>query len=129
MSSLFNGSLDVTAIIEMANKAHTAYSRSPKNQKIYAAITIWLNDEPDAKTGNILSIQLNSSKDGGPADLALNNGKKVYVGNAKYAKKQSPEPLQAGSNGLAINNDLYGTPPPVDNSGQWNTSSDTGLPF
>jgi hypothetical protein len=84
MSQVINASICVTELIELANKQHSAFSRSQKNQKVYCNVTIWVNDEPD-QYGNDASIQLNSSKDGAEKDKALlPPGKKnFYLGNGK----------------------------------------------
>ena len=59
-SELFYGSIDVTSLLDQANKKHSGFTKG-QNGKIYAAINIWLNSEPD-KFGNTISIQLQSIK-------------------------------------------------------------------
>ncbi len=78
---LMNGSICVTDLIDAYQKGHTAFSRSAKNQKVYANITEWVNQDAD-QFGNHASILLNSAKDKEPEDLAK-FGKKCYVGNLK----------------------------------------------
>ena len=62
MSKLFSGSICLTDIVENAKKAHSAFSKSQTNGKVYANILIWENDEAD-KYGNTHSLQLNSTKE------------------------------------------------------------------
>lgn len=91
---ILNASIDVTTLVEMLKKGHTACSRSDKNQHYYASVTIWVDPEkePDWKQ---VSIQLNSSKDGREKDKALNGGKDVYIGNGRVQKKKD-EPSKPG---------------------------------
>ncbi len=95
MSKRAIGSLCLTDLNAAAKRGHTAFSRSAKNGKIYANITMWCNDEPD-KNGNDFSIVLNSAKDKQEADMAANDGKKTYAGNLKWAQDQGePKPVTA----------------------------------
>lgn len=86
MSKLFTGSICLTDLLEQAKKAHSAFTRSQANQKVYANILIWENDEVD-KYGNTHSLQLNSAKDKKEAEG------KIYIGNAKPIEKKEPTPL------------------------------------
>lgn len=81
MSRLIVGSIEVTKLLEAMKKGHSAFKRA-KNDKdrIFAAITIWENDEPD-DNGNNFAIQLNSTKE------KRGEEKKVYIGNAKSLEK------------------------------------------
>ncbi len=75
MSQMFTGSICLTDLIEHAKHGHSAFTKA-QNKKVYVHILTWLNDEPD-KFGNIMSHQLNSTKD--KRDLEG----KVYIGNSK----------------------------------------------
>jgi hypothetical protein len=79
---LFYGSINLTDLIELAKKKHSAFTNGT-NGKIYAAINIWLNDEKD-KFGNIMSVQINPSKE--MKDLE----DRVYIGNLKQSEGPKP---------------------------------------
>jgi hypothetical protein len=79
---LFYGSINLTDLIELAKKKHSAFTKG-NNGKIYAAINIWLNDEKD-KFGNIMSVQINPSKE--MKDLE----DRVYIGNLKQSEGPKP---------------------------------------
>lgn len=74
-NQLFSGSICLTDLIEQAKKQHSAFSKA-NNGKIYANVTVWLNEQTD-QYGNQISIQLRSKK-----ELREKEGK-IYVGNAK----------------------------------------------
>jgi len=80
MSTLINGSLDLTIILEKAKAKHSAFSKSEKNGHIYFNITEWVNDEPN-DFGQHASFLLNSAKDKLESD-----GGKVYIGNGKKSE-------------------------------------------
>ncbi len=86
MSKLFTGSICLTDLLEQAKKAHSAFSRSQANNKVYANILLWENDEKD-KYDNTHSFQLNSHKD--KKDIEG----KIYIGNAKPIERKEPLPL------------------------------------
>jgi len=86
MSKLFTGSICLTDLLEQAKKAHSAFTRSQVNQKVYANILIWENDEVD-KYGNTHSLQLNSIKDKKEIEG------KIYIGNAKPIERKEPVPI------------------------------------
>ena len=88
MSKLFTGSICLTDLLEQAKKAHSAFSRSQANNKVYVNILVWENDEKD-KYDNTHSFQLNSHKDKKDAEG------KIYIGNAKPIEKKEPLPLTA----------------------------------
>jgi len=83
MSKLFTGSICLTDLLEQAKKAHSAFSRSQANNKVYVNILVWENDEKD-KYDNTHSFQLNSHKDKKEAEG------KIYIGNAKPIEKKEP---------------------------------------
>lgn len=89
MSQLFNGSICLSDLIANAKLPHSAFTKA-NNGKIYANISIWLNDEPD-KFGNVICLQLNSTK-----EMRETEGK-VYIGNAKKSENAAPEPLSQDS--------------------------------
>lgn len=78
MSQSFYGSICLTDLIEQAKKKHSAFTKAD-NGKIYANVTVWLNDELD-KFGNIMSAQLNPAKDRKEADG------RPYIGNFKQSQ-------------------------------------------
>ncbi len=97
-NELFYGSLCVTDLIEQANKKHSGFTKG-QNGKIYAAVNIWLNGEPD-KYGNTISVQLQSSKE--KRDIEG----KIYLGNAKKADN-TPKPIaDKDASSLSINTDI-----------------------
>lgn len=85
MSQLFTGSICLTDLIEKAKKQHSSFQKAGNN-KIYCNIKIWVNDEED-KFGNIVSLQLNSTK-----EMRESEGV-VYIGNAKKAEAKQPQPI------------------------------------
>jgi hypothetical protein len=83
MSQLFFGSICLTDLIEHAKAKHSAFTKG-QNGKVYASVNVWLNDEKD-KFGNIMSIQLNPTKELKDLD------KKPYIGNMKQS--DGPKPI------------------------------------
>ncbi len=81
MSERFYGSICVTDLIEMAKRKHSAFTKS-ESGKVYANVTVWLNEEQD-KYGNIMSVQLNPSKEKKDTD------ERMYIGNMKKAQPKS----------------------------------------
>jgi hypothetical protein len=79
---LFYGSVCLTDLIELAKKKHSAFTKG-NNGKIYASINVWLNDSVD-KYGNIMSVQINPSKE--MKDLE----DRVYIGNLKQSEGPKP---------------------------------------
>ena len=79
------GSICLSKLGDAYKAKHSAFSVSEKNGQIYANISVWLNDEPDAY-GNILSFQLNSAQ--GTTD------EKVYFGNAKLPEATTAKPAE-----------------------------------
>ena len=77
MSQSFYGSINLTLLIAEAKKKHSAFTKHD-NGNIYGNITVWLNDDVD-KFGNIMSMQLNPTKDRKEADG------KPYIGNCKIS--------------------------------------------
>lgn len=96
MSTRFYGSICVTDILAEANKKHSAFSKGD-NGKVYADVTIWLNDEKD-KFGNILTAQLNPKK-----DLREQDGQ-PYIGNFKEAERKPISSRDTGN--LSLSDDL-----------------------
>lgn len=93
------GSICLTDLNKAAKEAHSSFSRSQKNQKIYVNVKVWVNEEPDAH-GNHASIQLNPKQDA--------ETEKVYIGNLKYMEKKEPAPLKKEevSDDIPIDDDL-----------------------
>lgn len=98
MSQIINGSLCLTDLLSKAKEAHSAFTKA-SNGKIYANVTIWVNDEED-KFGNTVSVQLNSTQEKRESEG------KVYVGNGKPNKKKEPEAVKADD----LDTDLEGLP-------------------
>lgn len=96
MSQRFYGSICVTDIIENANKKHSSFSKAD-NGKIYADITIWLNDDVD-KFGNIMTAQLNPKK-----DLREQDGQ-PYIGNFRESERKAITSKDAS--GMSISSDI-----------------------
>jgi hypothetical protein len=88
---ILKGSICITDLLTYLKKGHSAFTKG-KNEKLYANIVLFLNDQPD-QYNNSLSMQLSSTQELKAKDLALNNGKPVYMGNAKYSKKDQPKPI------------------------------------
>jgi hypothetical protein len=88
MSTLFYGSINITDLMEQAKQKHTAFVKA-ENGKIYANISVWLNEEPD-KYDNVMSLKLSATKEGIEKDPAQG---KVYIGNCKLSDRQEPKPL------------------------------------
>jgi hypothetical protein len=76
MSEFLLGSICLTTLIEKAKSGHSAFSKSPKDGKIYFNYAEWINDEPN-EFGQHSSILLSSAKD------KKEQEGKVYVGNGK----------------------------------------------
>ena len=77
-NQLFFGSICLTDLIECAKQKHSAFTKG-QNGKIYASVNVWLNNERD-KYGNIMSIQLNPTKEMKDLD------KRLYIGNMKQSE-------------------------------------------
>jgi hypothetical protein len=82
---LMTGSICLSDLNEQAKKAHSAFSRSDKNQKIYVNVKVWINDEAD-NYGNHASVQLNPKK-----DMETEN---IYIGHLKNVERKEAEPLK-----------------------------------
>src|SRR5258708_6683380 len=91
MSQLFYGSICLTNLIENGKSKHSAFTKG-NNGKLYASVNVWLNDKED-KFGNIMSVQINPSKEmKGIED-------RIYIGNLK--KSDGPQPVSDNDlNGL-----------------------------
>ena len=77
----FYGSICLTDLIEFAKKKHSAFTKS-ENGKFYASVNVWLNEEVD-KYGNIMSMQLNPSKENKDTE------ERPYIGNMKKSQPKS----------------------------------------
>jgi len=96
----YYGSIDVTTLLAQAKLPHSAFVRAGKQNKIFAQVTVWVNEEPD-QYGNSCSIKLNS-KD---AEMAKAEGN-VYLGNLKKSEAKAPEPVESNAAELEIEDDL-----------------------
>lgn len=95
----YYGSIDVTTLLKQANLPHSAFVRAGKENKAFAQITAWVNEEPD-QYGNSVSIKL-QSKD---AETGKLEGS-IYLGNLKKSEAKAPTPLEA-NNDLGNGDDL-----------------------
>jgi hypothetical protein len=98
MSKLINASICFTELMDHAKKAHSAFSRSEKNQKAYVNVQIWINDEQD-KYGNDASLMLNSTKEKRESEG------KVYIGNGKWSTFGQSEPKKPDPFDAPVKND------------------------
>lgn len=116
MGQLFYGSICLTDLIESAKKKHSAFTKG-QNGKIYANVNVWLNDQVD-KFGNIMSIQVNPSKE--KKDIE----ERFYIGNCKQS--DGPKPVSDKDvSGLDVNLDA----PPLAPSKTDITTEGDDLPF
>lgn len=76
MSEFILGSMCLTTLIEKAKEGHSAFSKSPKDGKVYFNYAEWINDEPN-EFGQHSSILLSSQKE------KKEEEGKVYIGNGK----------------------------------------------
>ena len=81
-NKLYTGNLCLTDLFDAAKNGHSSIYTYEKNGKLYAAIMMWHNEEPDQR-GNTHKIQLNSKKE------LKENEERVYFGWLKIV----PEPL------------------------------------
>jgi hypothetical protein len=121
MSERFYGSICVTDLVDLAHKKHSAFSKAD-NGKIYANVTVWLNDTKD-KYGNIMAVQLSPKK-----ELRDLDGQ-PYIGNMKEAEAKVVS--SRDTSGLALPDDIpTGERKNSENAGTSNAASPTdGLPF
>lgn len=82
MPQQFYGSICITELLEQAKEKHSAFVKGT-NGKIYANVSMWLNDDAD-KFGNIMSMKLSCTKD------KIDTEGKVYVGNFKESETSKP---------------------------------------
>lgn len=82
MSKLYYGSLNISDLIDQLKQKHSAFTKA-QNGKIYASVSVWLNDEKD-KFGNIMSVQITPSKEMKDVE------KKMYIGNLKESEGAKP---------------------------------------
>jgi|ERR1700722_660638 len=88
MAQLISASVCLSDLLEKVRTGHSAFTKA-KNGKVYTALTIWINDEPD-KFGNHVSLQLNSTKEKKEAEG------KFYVGNGRIMVSGIGEPVKPG---------------------------------
>lgn len=102
MSQLYYGSICVDTLMDELKKRHSAFVKAD-NGKIYANISVWLNDEPD-KYDNIMSIKLAAKKDALEKDPEQG---KIYIGNCKESEpKETPVSTKDASKFDDFKNDL-----------------------
>lgn len=89
MATLFYGSINITELLERAKEKHSAFVKG-NNGKIYANISVWLNDEPD-QYDNVMSIKLSATKEAIAKDAEQG---KIYIGNCKESENQQ-QPLNS----------------------------------
>lgn len=96
----YYGSIDLTTLLAQAKLPHSAFVRAGKQNKMFAQIQVWVNEEPD-QFGNSVSIKL-QSKDAETSKLEGN----IYLGNLKKSEAKAPEPLEAGSEDIPGDEEL-----------------------
>jgi hypothetical protein len=96
MSTRFYGSICVSDLVDLAHKKHSAFSKAD-NGKIYANVTVWLNDEKD-KYGNIMAVQLSPKK-----ELREQDGQQ-YIGNMKETEAKAI--TSRDTEGLSLPSDM-----------------------
>ena len=96
----YYGSIDFTTLLAQAKLPHSAFVRAGKQNKMFAQITVWVNEEPD-QYGNSVSIKLNS-KD---AEMAKAEGN-IYIANLKKSEAKAPEPLEQNSAEIPEDDDM-----------------------
>lgn len=117
-NQLFYGSLCLTDMIEAAKKKHSAFTKG-QNGKIYCSVNVWLNEEKD-KYGNIMSVQLNPTKEMKEIDG------RAYIGNMKQS--DGPKPISdRDTNGL--NADLSDIPAAPSSNSTAPSGSDISAPI
>lgn len=119
MATRFYGSICITDIFDLVNKKHSAFSKGD-NGKIYADVTIWLNDKED-KYGNIMAAQLNPKR-----DMRESDGQ-PYIGNFKEAEKKPITSRDTGS--FSLPTDLPAREKTTQNSASDITEPIDDLPF
>ena len=97
MSKFYFGSINLTKLLEAANKKHSGFVRAGEKKQVYVNITAWLNEEVD-KYGNIVSIQVNPTKD--TDDL------KFYIGNLKEGTSAVSQLSEVDLNDLPTDDDF-----------------------
>lgn len=76
MSEFILGSICLTTLMEKAKQGHSAFSKSPKDGKVYFNYAEWINDDPN-EFGQHSSLLLSSHKEKKEIEG------KVYIGNGK----------------------------------------------
>jgi hypothetical protein len=109
----FFGSICITDLVEKAKERHSAFSKA-KNGKIYANVSMWVNEEED-KFGNLVSLAINPSKERKDVD------KKVYFGNLKKGKEIGKAPIS--------DNDLKNVSVDIDQPQTTAANENDDLPF
>jgi hypothetical protein len=94
MSERINASICLTDLGTATRAKHSAITTG-KNGKVYANVTIWINDEKD-KYDNDVSIQLNSKQEQRESEG------KVYVGNGKTNRTASQAPATTHDDGESL---------------------------
>lgn len=114
MSKLFYGSISVSDLIDQLKQKHSAFSKA-QNGKIYANISVWLNDEKD-KFGNIMSVQITPTKEMKDVE------KKMYIGNLKESEGPKPISDRDVSN-IDSDFDVPSRPPKADYGDQYGAAN------
>ena len=79
---LFYGSICVSDLLDKLKERHSAFTKGT-NGKIYGTVNVWLNKDVD-KYGNIMSIQINPSKE------MKDKEERFYIGNLKKSEGSRP---------------------------------------
>lgn len=94
--TMYGGSLCVTDMMDALKKGHSAFSKSPKNGKVYCNIVEFVKQAPD-DYGNHASIQMSSTKEKREEEKNA-YGKFNYLGNLKKLDSSAPVSERAASN-------------------------------
>jgi hypothetical protein len=89
MAQVLTVSLDFSQLMELAKKAHSAFSRG-KNGRAYLSLSIWVNDTPDTY-GNDVKATLNSTK------AKKDSEGLTYVGNGRTPAMKTNSKVATGS--------------------------------
>lgn len=85
---MYGGSICITDIMDALQKGHSAFSKSPKNGKVYANVLEFVREAPD-DFGQHISIQLSSIKEKREEEKEK-FGKANYIGNCKKLETNQP---------------------------------------
>jgi hypothetical protein len=118
MNQSFYGSINITKLLEELKAKHSGFYKG-SDGKVYANVTVWLNETKD-KYGNVMSIKINPSKERKDIDQPF------YLGNCK--KSDGPKPI-SDNEVNDINLDEIDPLPHQQHPATPAATEDDGLPF